>query len=122
MLLSDADIDLVVARFARAYDAGDFAALMSLIDPEASRGDGMAFTLANFNRLFRDSASRHIELREMQRVAENERTRVQLKTRAMVVGKSSGQRTDAGQLLLVVRKRGDVVVIAEMVYREGNDG
>jgi DnaJ-like protein len=115
---SAAEVDALVARFARAYDAGDLPALLALIDPDVVQDDRIAFTFANFSRVFRETSSRRIELQVVQRAAEQDRARIQLDARTTLNDKDSGVRAGAGELMLVVRKRGGVPVIMDVRYRE----
>ena len=115
---SATEVDALVARFARAYDAGDLAALLALIDPDVAQDDRIAFTFANFSRVFRETSSRRIDLQVIQRTSDQDRARIQLAARTTLSDKDSAVRAGAGELTLVVRKRGGVPVIIDVRYRE----
>lgn len=115
--LTAVEIDQVVARFVRAYDDGNLGALVALMDPDASRDDSMAFTIANFNRVFRETRSRELELHEVKRSVSDDQARMQLNTHALTVARTGEEHTDVGELTLVLRKRGDAAVIAELRYK-----
>jgi len=118
VLPSAAEVDSVVARFVQAYETGDLAALLALVDPEVAQDDRIAFTIANFSRVFRETSSRRIELEVLQRTFEEGQARIRLAARTTVNEKSSSTRAGAGELTLVVKKRGGVPTITDVRYRE----
>jgi hypothetical protein len=115
-LPTNADVDHLVERFSRAYDAGELTSLMSLVDPSSARNDQMAVAIANFNRVFHETDYRHIVLSEMDRSAHGSLVTVRLDSRASVSSHSAAVRTDVGQLVLVIAKRAGVALIVDISY------
>ncbi len=116
-LPSAAEVDALIARFAQIYESGDAGAFAGLMDPGAMRDAQMASTVAGFVRVFHQTSRRRIELKEVQRSAYGEGTRVQLLARATIVGKDDVSREDVGQLTLVIRKADNAAVIERLEYR-----
>lgn len=111
------EVDAIVARFAVAFDRGDLAAIQALIDPDVAREDRISFTLANFSRVFRESASRRIELQVLQRSYEQDRARISLAATTTLGDNDAGLRRDTGELTLVFNKRSGVTLIGDVRYR-----
>lgn len=113
-----AEVDTLVVRFARAYEAGDFNALRELVDPDAAQDNRMALTLASFARVFRESSTRRIDLTVQERDADAERARIELAARTTLAGPDAQTHAGGGILTFVVRRRGGAPVIVDIRYRE----
>lgn len=113
-----AEVDVLVARLAKAYDAGDTKALVALFDTDAARSDRLAFTLATFDRIFHETTARRIDLRLAQRAGEGDGLSVSLLATTTLVAKDDHARTTTGVLTLVVQRQQGSAVITDLRYRE----
>lgn len=115
---TSAEVDLVVARFAQAYDAGDMNALLALFDPDALHDNRIALAIAYFQRVFNESRSRRIDLHVLQVDTDAGRTNVQLGART-TINSGDVSRAGVGTVLLVIGKRNTAALIRDMQYRDG---
>jgi len=117
---SEQDIESLLSQFARAYDAGDMKVMIALVEANSMKDDRIALTLANFQRVFRETRTRHLDLHLATKSIESDRVRLRLKASTQFSGSQSQQLPSSGELWLLVARRGGAVLIDDIQYKDAS--